>query len=265
MSDTLQFPIGSVIPQSGGMVQMGSDAFLTVTFYKRPVHNPHKSKMEGRPIYDKIDFVSIRQPGERDCVDRPATDHDKARFAAKWAAYEQALQPGEEGTPLALLFCGYEEVNIPPMLESLGVHTVEQLANLTATAIQNVGMGGQQWVNKAKSFLEKSVQGQSFHRLERENEQNRNKIAVLERQLSEAVQQINQLNAERMGQTGFPRGVMVPNYQNYVPQMTNPEVPTLPPLQFSTAPTDNAPSMEVLAPKRRGRPPGSKNKPQQET
>lgn len=147
-----------------GEVEFGSDAKLHVYFHSKPMPDILASKEAGRPIFTNVDFVCIRQPTERDIYDQPATMEDKRRFASKWAAYKEGRDQAPQGTPVALLFA--DNMAVVENLKYFKISTVEQLANLTDTQIQNMGLGGREFMNKAKAYLEKSEKGKGFHELE---------------------------------------------------------------------------------------------------
>lgn len=244
-----------------GIVQYGpGDANLIVGFYPRSIHDKARSEKEGKPIFIQQDYVKIQQPGEKlTCVDRPATDIDKARFRNHWAAYQQGKAPPVEGIPLTLLFPHKPE--IVSMLEAYKVQTVEQLARLSASGIQTVGMGSQEWVNKAQAYLNQAEKGVNHHKFSRAIEEKNAQIAQLKKQLDEVSANVAQMLA---GQIKAPVSVpaqfreapKMPDFSNNFDTQTSiinntmePQV-ALPPAMFTSE----------IAPPRRGRPKGSKNK-----
>ena len=70
-----------------------------------------------------------------------------------------------DGTLVDLLFPNNPA--IADLLKGHGIHTVEQLANLSANAIDSVGMGVQQYVNLANEYLQKATDGSAFLELKR--------------------------------------------------------------------------------------------------
>ena len=78
------------------------DDQLLVRFFMRPSQNAAKSKEAGRPIYDEVPYVSIKQPGQKDSeVVAPARDRHKQRFPRHWQAFEsRESQDAVTGTPL---------------------------------------------------------------------------------------------------------------------------------------------------------------------
>lgn len=177
--------------QNGGIVEFGDDSRLFVEFSSRAVPDETASREAGRPISRQMDYIRIRQPGERDEIMRPAHDMDRRRFARHWQAYQDGRQALPSGTPLATLF-----PTNPEIIENLKhdkVFVVEQLAGLSDTQIQNIGMGARAWQQKAAEFLMLADNGKGFHVLQQQIEQlsadraaDKERIAALEAALTEA-------------------------------------------------------------------------------
>lgn len=179
--------------QNGGIVEFGDDSRLFVEFTSRAVPDPIASTEAGRPVSRQMDYIRIRQPGERDEIMRPAHDGDRRRFRRHWDAFQDGRQALPEGTPLALLF-----PNNPEIIENLKhdkIFVVEQLAALSDTQIQNIGMGARAWQQKAAEFLMLSDNGKGFHVLQKQINQltaqgtaDKERIAALESALTEATE-----------------------------------------------------------------------------
>lgn len=147
----------------GGMVEFGNDAKLFVEFSSRSVLDPVASQDAQRPVHKQVDYVRIRQPGERDEIVRPSHIGDQRRFPRHWQAFQEGRQALPEGTPLSILF-----PNNPEVVENLKydkIFVVEQLAALNDTQIGNIGLGGRQFVDKAKAFLAASGNGRGLEDL----------------------------------------------------------------------------------------------------
>lgn len=174
----------------GGIVQYGpGDSGMVVMFYLHPVHNPAKSVEAGAPQFDDIVFVRIHPPGERlNIIDRRATDQDRRRFPMQWAAYQQNKPQTNNGTPIDMLFPA--QPSIAAALKASGVHTIEQCSELSAHAIESIGMGCQTWVNDAVRYMEVANKGVKHSQLkalmeerDRENGHLKHKIELLEAEL----------------------------------------------------------------------------------
>jgi hypothetical protein len=179
----------------GGQVTFGSDEKLFAQFHKMSVLNGIKSKEAGRPVHDAVAFVKIQQPGERDYLDRPATMEDRMRFPRQWAAYEAGQEDIPDGTLLSVLFPNNPEV--VDNLKYAKILTVEQLASCNDTQIQNLGLGGRTFVDRAKAYLAASEKGKGFHELSARLEQlelqgraDKDRIAALETALAAAGEEL---------------------------------------------------------------------------
>ena len=163
----------------GGIVQYGpGDTSMVVMFYMKPVINAKTSDDNNRPTYDDKIFVRIHPPGERlNIVDRPATDNDRKRFPLQWMLFKENAPQETSGTPVDMLFPA--SPSIGAALKASGVHTVEQCAELSAHAIENIGMGAQQWVNTAKRYLEVANKGVKASELRKMSEEKDREIHSL--------------------------------------------------------------------------------------
>jgi hypothetical protein len=182
--------------QGYGTVSYTDDKKLNVLFYTRSVHNPAKSQASGAPVYENKVFVRIQQPGEMlNVVDKPAKDEDTKRWPQHWQSYLHNRTQIPEGTPIDLLF-----PNDPARsdaLKSRGVYTIQQLANLSQTAMDNVGMGAQEYVNRAKKYIESANDGSQVLALLEEGKKKDLKISRLELDIQSLKDQLNQLIKDR--------------------------------------------------------------------
>jgi hypothetical protein len=273
--------IGDGLPDSGrwsrapdGNVQTGpSDDAMLVIFYKRPVHNEIKSATAGIPIYEDVDFVKIQAPGEGNLqvVEKPVDQTHKRRWPAQWAAYAQGKDQVADGTPLGLLFPRHPSAIA--MLQGLGIMTVQHLAHASATAIDAIGMHGQDYVNYAQKYLNAGAGGAAFHQMQRDLEVATRENHRLKKDVDDLRHQMTQVNQTLMANAGM--GTPMPGVpRNPAPAPAQPmpggaPMPRMPSFEGPTfdaqtaqinanhAMADNQPQQE---PKRRGRPPGSKNK-----
>lgn len=195
MSDVMA-PITGVDMQGYvGSVQFGGgDRRMIVWFFTKAVQMNAQSEEAGRPIFEDRHFVHIQQPGERDFQEREATMSDQQRWPDKWQAYLNQREQLDEGTPLSTLFPS--EPAIVEMLRALKVHTAEQLANLTETGIQRIGMGARSYVDRAKRYLQEAALSAPFSKMQAELDAKDGQIAALTEQLRQAVARIERLEAE---------------------------------------------------------------------
>lgn len=146
-------------------------------FYMHPEIQGRASQEAGRPIYESVAYIKIIQPGERDTVDRPVKPEDKRRFAAQWEQFQAKQEQKVNGTPLSVLFPHHP--GVVKSLDFLSITTVEQLAVLSDTQLQNIGHGAMQWHQMAKQFLESADKSKGFQAMQSLIEQKDAEIARL--------------------------------------------------------------------------------------
>lgn len=235
----------SIDSQGYGMVHYGpTDDKLIVGFYKKSVKNASRSNAEGRPIHEGVDFVKIQHPGETlNIVDRPVKDDDKQRWPRQWHSYQQGVRQVPDGVPINLLFPAKPEIET--MLRGYNIHTVEQLAGLSAEAISTVGMGAQDWVNAAKRYMERADKGVNHHQFETALAAKDQQIASLQRQIAEVTALVRQQQQpNQSGNVDFQTAQINATHQSVVQPFTPPGAEFVQDLSGMTT-----------APKRRGRPP----------
>lgn len=196
------------VPGSHGQVRFGNDKHTMGLFFTKSVLNPIKSRDAGRPIHENVTYIKIQQPGERlNVVERPVQDNDKRRWPESWAAYLQGKTQVPDGTPVEMLFPNHPA--IADNLKGLSIFTIEQLASLGGNAIDNIGMGGQEWVNKAKRYLDSADKGKEFNKMSRELEESKAQNRVFAEQLRVAQGQIKALEERLFNPNGITNPQMI--------------------------------------------------------
>jgi hypothetical protein len=228
--------MNSIASQGYGMVQYGpTDDKLIVGFYKKSVLNAARSREMGQPVYEGRDFVKIQHPGETlNIVDRPVNESDMHRWPRQWQHYQKGVNQIPDGVPINLLFPAKPEIET--MLRGYNIHTVEQLAGLSAQGISTVGMGAQDWVNAAQRYMERANKGVDHHKFEKAIAEKDAQIALLTRQVAEVTALVRQ--------QAQPRNVQAPvlpdvqdDYQTMQINATHQSTTdpfTPPPAQFHT-------------------------------
>ena len=147
-------------------------------FYTDAVHMGAESEAAGRPIYKDVPFVRIMVPGDNtNVIERKAKDEDKRRFPEAWAQYQRGESTGHSGTPLEQ----WPQITKAQVKEAkyLEVHTVEQLAALSDSQCQRLGMGYLELRTKAKAYLTAAADGAAVAQQAAEIERLRAEIADL--------------------------------------------------------------------------------------
>jgi len=140
----------------------GTDDDLIVSFEKYPVYLEHKSKLEGRKLYEERDHIRIQFPADRTReIFRPVkTEWDNAgppdaeRFPRQWAAWQNQASAVQAGT----LLQEWPHVNKAQVLElkAMNIVTVEHLAAVTDSTLHTLGMGARELRDKAKTWLDRT-------------------------------------------------------------------------------------------------------------
>lgn len=173
-----------------------SDAKKSVIFYVRPVLDRPKSQAEGRPYYNDVVYVRMQDPGDKTTIhDRPATMAEQTRFPRQWALFQQGRGGEHPGTDLVHLFP--DNPSIVATLKHNNVHTVEMLAGLTSTSMQQIGMGGLEWQQRAVRFMENAKDASMMTRMNAELAKRDEQIDALRVQNENLTKLIN----ERMSDT----------------------------------------------------------------
>lgn len=205
-----------------GIAKYGDDAHLVVMFYKKGVHNAVKSLQHGAPIHDDVDFVKMHPPGERlNIIERPATEQDKRRFPRQWQQYMQGKTQNSDGIPIELLFPTHPHVGMN--LRSAGVHTIEQCANMSTNAMETIGMGAQEYQNRAKQYLDVATGGKAFLDMKAEVEDLRRQRQRDQEQIQELLARLNLLSSQIAAGAYMVPGAMLPLPQGGQPRAPLPE------------------------------------------
>lgn len=261
-SPVTQADYGAIQANGFGMVNLGArDDQQVVIFRWESIQDQARSREAGRPIYTRHQYVMIHPPGERlNIIDRPVQESDKQRWPRQWQAFIQNRAFVPEGTPIAQLFPANPEV--ADMLRGLGIHTVEMCAKMTAHAIESVGMGCQDWVNKAKTYLESAQRGVDYHKIEQMEADHRHEVNALKNQIADLVARVNSMQSAQAALPGYAQAQM-----GYLPgSVQKVDLPVPIPEQWAAPPAgfvdDSEPAAE--SPKRKGWPKGKPRKPAQE-
>lgn len=152
-------------------------------FYTRPIPNDAKTLEEGRPIFDEVVFVEIIAAGNgTNIIRRPARDTDKQRFRQ---AYSQFLEGAEQvsGTPLTEV--AWITASQREELTYIKVRTLEQLAELNDQACTRIP-GLYELKRKASAWMAQAKEAAPFEALHAENAELKERLAALEKSMSES-------------------------------------------------------------------------------
>lgn len=173
---------------NGQLAEYGNDQGLFVEFFNEPVFMEALSAAEGRTIFKDVEHIKIQPLGQnKTVVVRPVEESDKHRFAQKYAQFKNQDIQVSQGTPIT----EWAPISKSQALEfkSLGVHTVEDVANLSDANAMRF-LGGPALREKAKAFLLQAKDGSALTAMQKENDDLRAKLDALEKT-------VNGLNIEK--------------------------------------------------------------------
>jgi hypothetical protein len=177
----------SVYSRGYAMVSHGDDTSVPVMFWSKAV------KLKGRdengkldPTKDKWvnkDYVRIFEVGSKDYQDQVVNELHKKRWPNQWQKYLDKAEEQWDGTPLKV----WPQVDTAMInnLNSLNIHTVEQLADASDGSLDNIGMGARELQKRAKIFLQLQVDEAIAQKLASDNDEKDERIAKLEAQIAE--------------------------------------------------------------------------------
>lgn len=160
------------------------ESHVFVTIYTDAVELKLESEKAGRPIYTDIPFIRITIPGDtNNIIERKLTEQDKHKYPRAWAEYQRGETQGFTGTPLEQ----WPQITRAQVKESkyFECHTVEQLAGLTDSHCQKMGMGFRDLREKAKAYLGVAETTAAATAQALENERLRQEMAELRAMIAE--------------------------------------------------------------------------------
>lgn len=158
------------MPHSGARLSHGDDSALRIKFFYGLKYLPEQSRIEERDCFDEniqLEYIEIKIPGG-DTIVRVVTPDDKKRFSEKYRQWK--LNEGESlGTPLDVL--GFTNTQ-KDMCTRANIFSVEQLASVGDSVLQQVGLGATNMKRRACDFISsKPVQNDELEALKKKNEE----------------------------------------------------------------------------------------------
>lgn len=182
MDFTFEAPTGSSFKEASG--EDLADSKLIVLFENKPIRNESKSKIEGRPIYDSFEWITIIIPGDKNSVfSTKLSDTYRQRFSSRYAKWKEKATTVIEGTPLD----GWPALEITQIsaLKEQKIFTVEQLAGLNEQFVKNLGPNGWELIKKARAFLDFSKGAGRFEQVQVELDRAKVENDALRKEMAE--------------------------------------------------------------------------------
>lgn len=171
------------------------DSKLFVHFYMHPHQDKEASEKEGRPIFKPREYISIIVPGDKlNIVRRPVSDHERRRFAAKYAAFKSGTQELQNGTPLETVpWITREQVE---EMKFFNIRTLEHLADMPDVHAQKF-MGVHKLRQRARDHIALAKENAPALRLAEETRRKDEQIAALQKQLNDLAVRVEAAEAKK--------------------------------------------------------------------
>lgn len=147
-----------------------NDSAFNVRFFYQALENKYQSELQGRPIFEDVEFVEIRNPGDNWSVIKRKVNKesvggnppDHLRWPEQYKAFKAGEEPPMSGTPLAewqlISRTRAEELKLR------GIKTLEQLASLPEHAARDM-IDGVRLRDEASKFLNQSAKQIDMNKL----------------------------------------------------------------------------------------------------
>lgn len=178
-------------------------------FHLKPVYMEAESAAAAREIYRDFEYVEITVPGQpKSTVDRKVRPEDMRRWPVDYQAFKLNLQAPTAGTPLRRwTLISPAEVET---LEYMKVRTVEELAGLSDSQVQNCGPGTEKLRRNAKAWLKQAKDNAGLSEMSARIDQMEGQLALTTKALEKALAQLAVRDAETAALAPGPAGVPTP-------------------------------------------------------
>ncbi len=176
-------------------------------FYVDAVLDQLATSETGRPIFHDVEMVEILMPGIAAYtvpVEKVGPQHID-RWPREYEAFKNGLEMSPDGTPLE----EWPRLRRGQVMElkALEFRTVEDVARMSDTAMQRIGMGGSQLRDAARAFLNDAEAGALTSSLQAKLDRMEAENAALKRQVGELDDLMRQMHANQMQQRNAPHPI----------------------------------------------------------
>lgn len=159
------------------------DHMLSVHFELVALPDEELSLKAGYTVSKEEECIYIRAPGSRDFVLRKASNRDRRRFPSQYRHFKESQSAPDVGMPLK---------DWAPIARSEvdryayhGVKTVEQLAMVSDSNLDRLGMGAASLRQKARDMLEQAKGLAPIEGMRAENAQLKSQLDALQRMMEQ--------------------------------------------------------------------------------
>jgi hypothetical protein len=153
-------------------------------FYTEAVEFKFESEQQGRPVFKELPFIRIQTPGDRNNVlEVKATEYYQKRFPREWSAYKSN---STDAAVIGTVLSQWPQITKSQVKEAefFGIKTVEQVASLSDSNLQRLGMGWMEIRRKAQAYLDAASGSAETTKLAADNERLRADFEALKAQVT---------------------------------------------------------------------------------
>lgn len=161
----------------------GTDA-VSVAFGLYPKLDEHKSASAGYEVYEEVEFVKIRVPGDQKMeYFQPASDRHKKRFPNAYQAFKNRTQgiAGRTGMPLEQWPAVSRSMAMT--LKGAGIFTLEDLSVVGDQHIDRLGTNARELRDRARSYLQNAKDNAETLRIAKERDEFKAQLEAMQRQI----------------------------------------------------------------------------------
>lgn len=173
--------------------QANAGIFAEFYYYTSP--DRAATLAEGRPIYKDYEYIRVRVAGDNSSIlERPATAHDKQRFAAQYRRFKASETQKPDGFPLEE-WPGITRAQVRE-LAHFNIFTVEQLAEVSDAHGQQL-MTFQALKRKAAAYIAQLKDNAPFVKVQEELAARDAKIEQLTADLATVLEKLEEQQTKK--------------------------------------------------------------------
>lgn len=157
---------------------------VSVAFGLYPRLNKDASAKAGYEVFEDVEFIKIRVPADRFFeYFQPATDSHRKRFPKAYHSFKERTQGrlGIVGMPIE----NWPSVNRSQAmtLKGAGLHTVEELAAVSDSNVDRLGLNGRTLRDTARVFLQTAKDSAETNRIAKERDELQAQLKAMQAQI----------------------------------------------------------------------------------
>ena len=209
------------------LAELQKPSSLIVRFSIEAQEDEAASAKAGRPIFNDVEVLEVRVPGDIDVLRRNATENDRREYAKQYLAFQKSQsQETVSGTPLSVW---------APMKRSqveearhFGIFTVQQLAQVPDNHMQRLGPGWITLRQTARDWEKAANDGAAVVSLRQELENATARIKTMEEMLKKQALELHRDPKDVLAPVPAPQDDKIARLEAMLMQVIAQKAPTMP-------------------------------------